>query len=785
MNVRNATVKGVFDLDNSYFYGAIRKETKGQENIIAIGEKFLTTIDLQSLNAEGGMFANRVIVFGQIIAQWAIIGRVMRAHGLQVYFRGGVDKSMGLLDFSYMQIDGPLDLRGYVPLKPAFGELQRTVIGGDAVMRGLRAYDIQLNGLHIGGDLNLESCRIASSLTMSILPFYDRNKQECFWRSRVNGEFNASQAQIGMIEICGCSIGRSLTFVSLQLDDSLFARLAGNFRTRISGKIDLSGAMTVGDIDLSGAQIMGKFYFITGKCNRLLMSVGSWVEQSGEATEPKFCSTEAHGVLLQDLQIGAGITLTGIQLLPNDSSGNSDFTYAEGSFIAHGVRSGGGLRFWREDSRERLLAGFDLSLSEKAKESIEGIKASIGGTLDLRGIRTGDSLNLGRCHVKGDILLENAQIDGNLRAYIKTEVTVCQAQNFNADLAHINGDADLRGLRLQGDLNAHELQVSGNVLLAFPESSKEAQCTQIAVKIDLEGMHAARLMLSSMNLCAQNDQPKAARIILARCNIGQLGIRGFGKSETGVTFPHYVDLRAIQVGDWDIKPNGEVQALLEKTQPFDAGNYIDIEHKLARIGEKRWADEVYRAMKNRSSHDHDVQSGDSPTFLDRRGNVLDRFNRLVLWFRLDRWLDWLNKLFSDHGTRPARMVLWLIFWMIPVIVVLADSRNVEFVRTVDGKGQVSGVPLSNDKKYDLGVHWDWRKAIGLSMSYAIPFYGSRPDVVRARLNGGVCFLWTPENCSCNENALSPHEFAMIFSMIQFILWIMIAANLPTILRRRS
>lgn len=803
LSARNITIKSAFRLDDSYFYGAINKGFS--KSGISVDEKALTTLDLQSLDAQGGVFADRVIVFGRVLAQWARIKGGMHARGLQVYFREKVDDaSIELLDFSYMQIDGPLDLRG-VPLTETAFDVQRTVIGGNAVMQGFCAYQAQLDGISIDGDLNLASCRITSTLTMSIIPY-----AKDFWRPYIKQGFHAEFAQIGMLDIRGCWIGESLRLTGLQLDDSLFTGLADRFRTRISGGIEISGAKIGGDIDLGGAEILGEFHFITGRCTRLLMDVEAWIEQKPDEVIPRICSTEVSGVLLQDLQIDAGVALAGIQVSFN-KSGEKAGNYIARNFIAHGTRLRGGFRFWREDGRERLGHRFDQLLSQfrpqvtdkdKIKatfnlikdEVIDQIRACIHGNLDLRGIHTGDSINLGRCRVKGSIRLENAHVGGNLRAFIEDDKRVCEvrvfeAEDFRADIAHIEGDVDLRGLKVNS-LIALDLQVSGSILLACPEASKDGQSkgqyADITDTINLEGMHtAAQVVLSSKNLASKkNDATQPARINLARCNIGQLIIHDFDESGGQISFPHSVNLLAIKVGDWRLKKD-RFSALLEKTKYFDADNYIDIEHRLARIGDKRLANEVYRAMKSRSN-DRDDGSIESSIVWER---FLRCFDRLLYWLRWDLLLDRLNWLFSGHGTVPALMVIWLIFWMFPVIWVLTDSRNVEFILTVSHEKK-SGYPYSDGKKYDLEQDWNWEKAIGLSMSYAIPFYGSRPDVVRARLNGGTC-LWgadsqtETENDSCDDLTFSPHGIAMFFSVIQFILWVMIAANLPTIVRRRS
>ncbi|MCC7092309.1 MAG: hypothetical protein IT524_10230, partial [Nitrosomonas sp.] len=812
LSAKNTVVEGAINLKDSYFYGAVQEVPDIADSI---GEKYLPTIDLQSLNVESGFFADRVIIFGRVSVQWGRIQGGMRASGLQVYHRGNeIDGKAGLLDFSYMQVDGPLDLRGDIRTSRDPDRLQRTIIQGNVVMRGLRSYDVQLDGLRIDGDLDLQSCHITTALTMNVASCSDGDDCEVFWRPFIDGKFSAERAQIGTMDIRGCSIKKSLRLIGLKLADSFFARLDRRFRTQIGEDIVLSGAAIGGDIDLGGAKIERNFEYITGKCALLRMNPEPWMEP-GKGQDKDilhFCETMASGVFLQDLHIDSGMDLTGIQLKSSNQSGNHGSSYASGSFIAHGIHLGGGLRFWREDGHLRLHDRVDRFLSSINKEktedlgksideAIKKIKAYISNNLDLRGIHTADSINLGCCEVKGDICLENAHIGGSLRAYIEDETEVCEAQNFKADLAYIDGDADLRGMKVEGKLSAHNLQVNGNVLLACPDLKKNGQCAQIGDMIDFEGMHTeARLVLSSKNLIPKENN-ESSRIILARCNVGQLSIRDFKGGKTKPEFPHFMNLSAIQVGDWFLEEKKQVLALLEKTKPFDADNYIDIEHRLARIGDKKLADEVYRTMKN-----HVSDESSQVVSADLWERLLQGRDRLLNW--LVRLPDWLNKLFSGHGTSPGWMVGWLIIWMLPVVYVLSDFRNVEFVLTVNCSykvnevqqavgvscsnkvndvQQVVGVPYSNNEKYVLKESsWDLEKAIGLTMSYAIPFYGSRPDVVRARLIGGTCF-WSPgasTNSPCNDLPISPHGFAMIFSIIQFILWIMIAANLPTIIRRR-
>ena len=156
--------------------------------------------------------------------------------------------------------------------------------------------------------------------------------------------------------------------------------------------------------------------------------------------------------------------------------------------------------------------------------------------------------------------------------------------------------------------------------------------------------------------------------------------------------------------------------------------------------------------------------------------------------------------------------------------IACKPANVELAGYEAGTNQA---PASDGRRYDLNSDWDWIKAAGLAAGYAVPFLsGERSDVVRARLVGKTCInfplpamLIVRQNVSLGDSRdtppthdvsvasvkagptvdsgvspsarcqqvlklnVSPHGLAMMFSSIQF-LWILVAANLPAIARRR-
>lgn len=777
LSARNTTVKGAFRLDRSHCLGALDP----QDTHDTLSSRPEATLDLRGLEAQGGFFGDHLTVFGRIRAQWARIGGAMRARGLQVHPRlsQANDNNRESVNFSHVVIDGPLDLVGHTLRSGAvLDKARRTFICGDAELYGLCTQQADLRGILVRGHLNLSSSEISGSANLGVLKFDDRSENS--WRSRIDKTLDLCRVQAGLVIINGCKVGWDLMMVELRLNRSLFANLDRCFRTKVEGAVNLSGARIQGDIDFSGAEISGRFTFITGRCGRLRLSAKPWLHPSNNT--PGISETLAQSVLLMDLQVDAGIDVAGLHTLCAEDNDNK----VKGDFVALGTRLGGGLRFWREDAITSFKLNFTVlgqAHDPKAiEEAINGIRAHISGKLDLRGIRTAGSINLGRCKVDGKIRLENARIGGNLSAHFDNTNT-CEVEAFIANLARIEGDADLRGLNIRGDLSACDSRVGGKVLLP---TGRDGTHAYVRGSIHLTGMHAAaRLVVNGRGLLEEAKTSTNARIDLSLCQIGQLSVFGFTKNPGKADrFGHRINLLAIQVGDWYFDENEQVRALLAETEPFDAGNYIDIEQRLARIGNRGLANRIYRDMKKRAYLDINTQQGKSQKswfWLKKLGFWL---KKLGLWMKFR--FDWC---FSGHGTLPFLMAIWLLLSMVPVTYLLSDYRNVEFalIKKADNKG-TTGTPVSNGQDYVLKSDWGPGKAFGLAISYAIPFYGgARPETVRARLNGPICAPHNDEQPACKAvlAEVSPHGFAMFVSVIQFALWIFIAANLPTIVRRRS
>ena len=792
---RDVTVKGALRLDGSRIDGAVElgasKGSKRQPPVL----------DLRGLVVDRSLFADRLTTFGRVRGEWIRIGGTVRARGLQLHPRNEVLDGRSALDLSHARINGPLDLAGHVAKAREPGGRQRTVFGGDAKLVGLTCEQADLDGIDVRGSLDLSSCRVGGGLRVGVA-LVDRGA-DLWWRARIGAFFSLYRSQVGRVEMSGCRTDGTFHGIDLQLSGSLFADLAGRFRTRIGGDFNVSGGDIKGDLELDGAQIVGRFVFVTGHFGRLRANVDAWsaIDPSSRRLAAHFCASEAQGIILADVSVDASVQLIGIQLRQRSS------TYGDGSLIAHAVRLGGGLRFWRGDDsiellREALsnaapmddLTGPDaLAENQRRDQLIDGVRASIPGTLRLGGIRTAGSIDLSRLRVGGLVDLSSARIDGNLTASAEPARHSCSAAGFRADIASVGGDVDLCGLVIRTDgFSARDADVTGQLLFASASNGTLATSSTAfdhAVvrkgRLDLEGAKAARTVVSGSNIDpgARSD-PRRAAITLSRGQFGQLTVVGFENDRSGrapLRFPCSIDLSAISVGDWEIDPETETLPLLEASAPrwFDGRNFVDIEHRLAKIGRKKKADQIYRRMRA----------------LGAQGR----------WARFKNWLNWG---FSGNGTVPWLMFFWIVVAMLPVVCMLRNVDNVEFTGVTTK--EPNAVPMSKGREYDLERDWDLIKAAGLASTYAIPFL-AREDVVRARRIGHTCVLdgwrgtaWERQVPSKNEPPVSaravasdkvrcdhgfvipaaPHSIAMMFSTLQGILWILVAANLPAIARRR-
>jgi hypothetical protein len=802
---RDVTVKGALRLDGSHIDGAVAQGASSAK------KRQPPVLDLRGLIVERGLFVDRLTVFGRLRGEWIRVGGTVRARGMQIHPRNADLDGDSAVDLSHARIDGPLDLAGYVAKQREPGGRRRTLLGGNAKLGGLICAQADLNGIRVRGSLDLSSCLVKERLRVSVTPV--DSERDTWWRARIDREFILDRSQVGRIEMQGCQTDRNFNARELQLSGSLFAGLAGDrtlgrFRTLVGGDFIGSGANIRGDLELDGARVGGQIVFMTGHLGRLRANVNAWatVDPSSGRWASHLCASEVEGVILQDVSVAASIQLIGIQLR------QSSERYGAGSLFAHAVRLGAGLRFWRGEVSVELLRQALLGLAptdgltdddrthaaKRLDKLIEGVSASIPGTLDLSEIRTGDATNLSRLSVGGAVNLSNARIEGDLFASFEAGRRSSSANGFNADMAHVGGDVDVRGLLIGNkDFSARDADVTGQLLFATApartltstgNSADGGHALVSAGRLDLEGARAARIVVSSANIATEvSGGDRKAAIALSRGRFGQLTVLGFehyASRRPPSRFPCSIDLSAINVGDWDINPDTESLALLEATAPrwFDARNFVEIEQRLAKIGSKDKADQVYRRMR-----------------------------RLGARTRVARFTNRLNGGFSGNGTRPALMLLWLIVAMLPVIYVLKNPVNVEFPggTTVDGK---DARPVSDGRHYDLDADWGVVKATELASTYALPFLGAKPDVVRARLIGDTCIdylvSWPAprpptspshtagqgpvpqaagDSARCSHGftfPIPPHAIAMIFSTVQFFLWVSVAANLPVIARRR-
>ncbi|MBS9405372.1 pentapeptide repeat-containing protein [Halomonas sp. TRM85114] len=150
-----------------------------------------------------------------------------------------------------------------------------------------------------------------------------------------------------------------------------------------------------------------------------------------------------------------------------------------------------------------------------------------------------------------------------------------------------------------------------------------------------------------------------------------------------------------------------------------------------------------------------------------------------------------NWIFTHGRTKPGLMFLWLFLLSLPAIIIACDHRNIlapnETVSaqgdTSHGTYRVSTIKKSDDCPVTHHVNeqdWNIFKSLGIAATYAVPFYQSaKIDKAKFRMTG-CTYVW-----GGTITWASPHDIPQTFSMLQFALWILIAANLPAIIRHRN
>jgi hypothetical protein len=797
VSLKNATIKGSLVLRDSRIEGALPYDPQQ-----ASKRPPEPALALDGLTVDRGLHADGLTVQGTLSGQSMRIEGGFQARGLRANrrrYRDGVQLDSVQVAFDHSRISGPLDLRSDSEAGFRPGARMRTRLGGNVSLKGLVADAVMMSGVRIEGELDLSSARCTGTLELAVAWWSaDRSGTAASaWRTQVEGSLHLFRAGAHMLHLAGCYVKNDLFLVETAVSTSVYAEFDSGFQCRIGRILNASGAAVNGDIDLTGIRIDKELHMITGRCARIRTGPGIWFNEVRGAKlkprfEPKLAPARVGGLFLASVTLGADVSLIAIQV--QGGAGG----YAKGGIIARGVRLGGKFLLWEPNVPEVLEQSirdlYDAATGDSIRSAIESLRSSISGNVDLRGIRAGGTIDLSRAAIEGVVQLDNAQIEGDLRATDETVSTQCSS--FEASLAKISGNADLRSLVVNGNLVAKGVEVRGSLLLSTPkgenargevdlvdDGSQAAVCHGL---IQLEAVSASKLVLAAGNVVDQAreiggraEKGKAGRravISLARARVGHLEIGGFKRYfRWWRRFPVDIDLSRIEFGYWKINPHREVLPLLKGTQPFDRNVFIAVEERLAKLGYRGPAHKTWRRMVWRGAHENRW-----------------RYPALVV-----------NGLFSRQGTWPLLMALWLLVTIGCVAFVLSDSRNVE--RTDPQGAQV-----------DLEKTWNAARASALAFGYAVPLYpASRFEAARARMDGPSCAggLLEPGRFpgrmltvvgwrvhaepagsgSCGADGVldiwglrpSPSGVAEGMSVLQFVLWLLVAANVPAIIRRRN
>lgn len=838
LSLHNATVKGSLILDRSQIEGAIEKaEVSLQEKS---QQPVKNSLDIRGLRVDRLLSFDRLTVYGQLDGKGLRAGNAVHGRGLQVSLREKIDDSYRpALDFSHASISGPLLLDAHDDYKSSpLNRFRRTIVSGAVSFEGLSAQEVKLEGMVVGGNLDCQFSNISGGIWLR--PF---DRRVINWRTFVNGWLNLYHARVGVLYFDGCHIERSILMVEMHAR-SIYARgyspsrpdgkdssKSGLYRSKIGGDFQASGAVIENVIEVEGAWVDGELLFITGRCGRLSLTVHPWWEDEGT---PRLTPCEAHGLALFNFTIDRSVYCVGLRL----TSEGSHPTWSKGGVLTHDLRIGGSLLFWHSEQSKRLKQklgmppnGNTVAIEDAIAKSIAKVRAKVPGIMELEGAHIEGTVNLSRTKIDGSINLTNANVgDSLLICDDESDLQILRCTGLIARNMQVGGDADLRGLKVKASVNLQDVEVDGILQLATADAKDFEPAVSVEEgSIDLSGAHASQIVLSGKSLTSTDEKHG---FMLDRCKVGQLTICGFYEVEPGffkelidsthdkifkkprnktLAFPRKINLTAIEVGDWGVAAESEAAALLKASVPFDARVYLDLENRLSRQGYTHRANDVYRAMAKRTRKN--LWSCGVRGWLIALGSIF-------------------NLAFSGNGTLLSPMVSLLIISIIFTACLLSFPANIE---SID-----KNPPYTPEF---LAKNWGVKKAFGLAWGYAIPIYKPAPDIAKARLVGPTCFenavdssetkssgksmegqaprgeeIWVFElkrieiplvllNNSyqrtqfetisnsidvptsvteCKPNlSWPPHDIVQAVSFLQLLLWIFLAGNLPTIMRKRG
>ncbi|MBL7778054.1 MAG: hypothetical protein JNK66_07085 [Chitinophagales bacterium] len=528
-----------------------------------------------------------------------------------------------------------------------------------------------------------------------------------------------------------------------------FDDYTGRSNFKVNGDLSISGAHING-IRLEAATVLGAIESNTGKFGTISICAGDSISNN------KISATTIGGLFFNSIYCEGKINFAGIQIINTSSDSLRKLLedYQNASFSLVQSKVGGNLLFYSTD-----LHNFNLTLGnephiitkvEYGRISLEG--NTIDGYIDLRGIDLDKAIDRNEkfdptdVYAHGNISINNTGVKlgldisgiyttkktGILSAFNQTEKTaitrISTAKCLCIYLSNLttNGDVNLAGVRVKGNIIAPQMNVRGTVCLIAdnitglpvkdvakdtPESKDSFVRAEIGGKVDLTATNAEHVNLDSNNFTGADR--KEVRIFLERCLINKLTI---------LTPTPKIDFKNIVVKDWDLNDTSNPRAsdgqkyiaVLKSMYPFERSIYVETEIKLRNQSKDDDANMVYVAMRDR------VNSEENSVF--------------------KRVVNFIYKWVINYGTNVWKAViiwhLWVGLWIALYFQFSFSSQCVD--------------------KVNVCAQWGIVDGIKLALRYAIPsFWGM-----------------------FNQNFVASNEFfAMVFTSVSYFLLSIIGVHL--------
>lgn len=705
------------------FWGEVDlSDCRFERSLDLAGCKFAKTLTLQHSHVGGSLDLSRIRVRteGSATAS-ALPGTVsldlrgVRVGGDLSLMRTEVDygtsannsAERGGIQAGGIQIGGQTDLRGIKTDSSV--DLSGGRFVGDVRFGLDDVLDRRDSGAYVGGKLEFQNCRFESNLALiggeigSDLNLWasqcdgvvflraaalGTTYKEGFSSLSVHGTANLANVHYAYLDIEGLTVTDSLSIFASDIGQLRMYRGQSQIPTTV-GRLEIEDTRFSGGCDLSGVHVNGSFLGAKtqgASLRRLKVggSVNFWVPFAGFDTDsgdrrPNSNDADKNQVIVNgDLQI-SGCTIGSTLDLTN--------VLCFGRIHLDDTRVTGDVEMRSTLTGRELLGRAELIVSTAERDAAHARKVTDHARQRER---------IEMAEAAGEITAaegETAQAELGpspqpaQRPQLRTLAVALSMNNLTCD-----NDVDLTGLEITlpdpdrigsprtlsipsaGHIDAQNVTI-GRTLRLFegcedgdlcPKVTQRGEGVLVPGAIDLSGAAIGELKMSrhSFSSALSSDRARDVGVVLSGATIDEISIEDLSRaSRRELDLPRPIDLRDIQVGQWNIYDRKRpllsrhltYKSLANTDDTFRRRTWLALERALRDQGHSTDADRLYIDMERRD---------EAESWRDARRGAAAPFMLLLTGLK---WLIFRKPFdgFLGYGTKPLRLltcivVLWLL-----------------------------------------------------------------------------------------------------------------------------